>query len=230
MSLIKEILAASTAATNAATQLTAVITNKVTKIDAAVNETFTMLNAWKTTAFTSPEAKNSVSPGCEKLLDLSHLSANLFYPVIINKGHVHRVCDYEISRYYSAPGPELGGVFLRFSFVGHTWGGNPISIVIERNQQTYRLMAAALGLANYYHPVIFLRGGYEYNLISNKSNIEYVLYDVKSRYYHEELRPQYDSYIGPVDEATAIASAGGLTLGPVYNKEHTNFIANLGGE
>lgn len=211
-----------------ANNLTDVVDSKIDDIDNKLNAGISGLEDWKTNAFTSPEAINNVMEGCVKPVDLRHLSSSLFYPMIIHGGSANKTNEYEVSRYYAAGGVELAGLFLKFSFVGHTWGGNPVTIVIHRNEQTYRITAGALGLANYYHPVVFLRGGYWYQLSANSPDVKFKIYETITEYYTNTTNPEYNSSVGPVDEAAATGSLGGLTVGPDYNVVFTRGIGRLG--
>lgn len=225
-----------TALVSASNNLTGIVTNKIDDIDSKVNTTLSDMEAWKVNALTSTQAKTLVSPGSQQIIDLSHLSNTLFYPVILG-GSAEQTNEYEISRYYAAKSgltgeDTLASLFLKFSFVGHTWGGNPQTIMIHRNEQTYRMTASVLGLANYHHPMVFLLGGYEYKLFSNIAEVPFTLYETKTEYYKWKpnvVSAEYDSSCGPIDAAASANSAGALTVGPVYNTEHTHYIGRLGG-
>ncbi|MFT4925628.1 MAG: hypothetical protein ACI8WB_001721 [Phenylobacterium sp.] len=223
-----------TALVTASNSLTGVVENKIDDIDQKVNTTITGMEAWKTNAFTSAEATNLVAPGCYKTIDLQHLSTALYYPVVLG-GSANYTNEYEICRWYSysrtgaQPAESLAALFLTFSFVGHSWGGNPISLMIHRAEQVINMTCAALGFASYYKPVVFLRGGYLYDMRSNVRDCPYTIYETQTLYYHNATTNIYDRTIGPVDEATAMASDGGLTMDPIYNTLHSKYIEQLGG-
>ena len=199
-------------------------------LQSRVNTAEQNFNSWKSSAFTSEEASLNVAIGSKKVINLTHLNAATFYPVILS-GDANHVNEYEISRYYAQqiPGEDYAGLFLKFGFVGDSWGGNPITLMIHRCEQTYRVTAGALGYANYFKAIVFLRGGYLYHLTSNNRNQKFTIYETQTRYFHDPKQPQHDSFTGPVDEATAKGSIGGLGIKFIYNTLHNKYLPNLGG-
>ncbi len=213
--------------------LTQEVSAKMGQIDAKVVEASDKIDQFKLDFFNTEEAKNHISTGSYNKIDLLHLNKDLFYPVrlIAQASYLN---EFTISRHYhqSLPaGSELGALFLKFSFTGATWGGNPITMLINQSEQTYQLMCGALGIQNYYHPVVYLRGGYDYNLRSNNVNQQFVVYEQKSKYYQQYTNgdpSEYDSWCGPVDEAKAALSPGALPMELVDNKRHIIHIPDLG--
>lgn len=206
------------------------VSAKMGEVDSTLNNTITTLNDWRSNVFQSDDAKRQIQLGSKTGLDLVHLDSNTFYPVIF-KGSPTHINEYEISRWYEEKkGDSLGsaGLFLKFSYVGDLWGGNPNSLYIHRNEQTYILSAGALGYVNYYHACVFLRGGYFYNIFSNNPSQDLTLYEVKTKYY-ESPNPDHDSWIGPVSLGDIETSLGVLTVGPIFNAPHNKDISQLGG-
>jgi len=135
-------------------------------------------------------------------LDLTALSFNHFYPVILNGGTPNEANLIEVSKYYGNGGSTgtSGSAFTRFTHVGYSWGGNPIFNKADFIYSTYQCMIGAITLVGYYKPVIWLRGSYEYTLKTN-SNITPDIVTVARNGNYGSPGSQYDYWLGPLTDA-----------------------------
>ena len=120
---------------------------KVADINQRMNTAEQDLENWKNSAFNNEDATLNVAIGSRKLIDLTHLASDIFYPLFLHGDYSH-VNEYEISRGYSEPRPgnDYAGLFLKFAFVGDISGGNPVTLMIHQCQQTYRVTLAHWGM------------------------------------------------------------------------------------
>jgi hypothetical protein len=198
--------------------------------DKRVSGSLNDLEAWKLTAFESDEADNNVWRGSQNKIDLLHLSPNLMYPVVF-MGSSSRVNHYEVSRGYSGDrleGESLAGLFFKCSWVGDTWGGNPLSLIIDRSEQTYIVTLGLAGFVSYYQACVFLRGGYKYDLRSSNPNQKYIVYETETLFYQDVNRPEYDSTIGPITPSEALLLGGAIKKENLYNFNHNHNLTGVG--
>ena len=185
------------------------------------------LESWKIAVFESEESNLNVWRGSQSEIDLMHLSADLMYPVIF-KGSPSKINHYEISRSYSGDGASLAGLFFKCSWVGDTWGGNPLSLIIERSEQTYIVTLGLAGFVSYYQACVFLRGGYKYDFRSSNPNQEYVVYEAETMFYQNLDQPEHNSTVGPITPDEALLLGGSITKSSLYNVSHNHNLTGIG--
>lgn len=188
------------------------------------------LDAWKVAAFQSDEANGNVWRGSQTIIDLTHLSTGLMYPVVL-KGSSASINHYEISRDFAGvrqSGAALAGLFFKCSWVGDAWGGNPISLVIDRSEQTYVISMGAAGYVAYFHAAVFLRGGYQYHLRSSNAAQIHTVYEVETVFYQDIANPQNDVSVGPITPENALILTGALTNANLYNVAHNHDLTGVG--
>lgn len=210
--------------------LAATVVERIGEIDAHVSDKFVDMDNWKKSAFDSSESLVAVARGSELEIDLTHLSKDMFYPVILSGSGSH-FNRYEITRGYSDRSGDgtLSSLFLSFEFVGFTWGGNPASLKIGTCFQTYRSTVGALGYVGYYKPCIFLSGGFSYLAKSNISKLTATIFEEVDFVYHDSNHPEFDISVGPVDLVTAQASVGAIGIDSLSNVDHSIYLSSLGG-
>ena len=151
-------------------------------------------------------------------IDLRGQNPDLYYPVYMPMS-ANDPLVVRIQRVYLGTrdsGVGLAGLFLHFIAIGGSWGGNPIKMHLIYNHQTYLRTAAVLGFGGYYHPMVFLRGGYLYQGTSSLANPDIQILTEKTQYYTHATTEIYNKNAGPITDATVATSAGELSTNSAF--------------
>lgn len=140
----------------------------------------------------------------DTVCDLGDLDSGTYYPVLVDGGASNRWNNFSIFRAYYERHPALGLGFIgaNFRFSGRSWGGNVVALYNDHMLMGYRNLLGTCGLRGYYHPVVYLRGGYLYRFRADFALNLTVL--TTSTQFRDD---QYSYTLGPVSEATLTANS-----------------------
>ena len=164
-------------------------------------------------------------------IDLRGLDLNLYYPVLLNMSNAEPI-DLKIHRSYASDRDEeasYGGLFLHVIATGGSWGGNPITMKVISNEQTYHRTAGAIGFGGYSHPMVFLKGGYLYHGLSSQSEQSVQILTEQTTYYEHESDSKYNLTAGPTDDSEIDASDGVLAMSSSFVDLGRANISKIGG-
>ena len=167
--------------------------------------------------------------GIDIELNLLALDPTKFYPVLI-EGHSFYTNTIQISRQYSwgYGANPLMSVFLEYTFIGNTWGGNPVKTRVRQHNYSYS-PAILLGYASRYKSCVFLRGGYLYKFRHSYKLATATIYEVETEYNltGSGTGPNGGQQFGPITEAEALLHAGMLDA-DLYDQNWDFNITELG--
>lgn len=189
------------------------VKGQTTKWNNAVNAQIGKLESWKDNVVV------------RKMIDLSHLDSEKFYPVMISRPHLGS--SISIIRHYSEKftGDKMAGLDMKMFLSGNSWGGNPMNITMLQNLQTYNQVVGAVGYMHHGYKIgVFLRGGFLYHIEKN-GGFDVEIIEEKTTYYKDV---EYALTAGPVTLQECLDSQGAVGTWEVLKDHGKTYINELG--